>query len=200
MRLMVVEYVDLQEHHTYCGLLFEFFLAFLSASSARLSHLLAIYTSLQKQQQFSSSWGPNWGPPLKLPIHHSTVVMRGLRAALNWDPIMPGTASLSGSYGLVRCCFPAGFGYYTALWIDRVKAMSQGGWHTLVPDESRSTLPTFIIVILFIYWHFKPFRFHFDLEYHILSLCFSWFSDMIYDIVSDFFYQFRSTSLERVCP
>ena len=36
-------------------------------------------------------------PPLKAPVHHSTTILRGLMAALNWAPIMTRDASLSDS-------------------------------------------------------------------------------------------------------
>ena len=46
-----------------------------------------------------ASWGKNWEH------HHSTIVLRGLRKALNWAPIMPQDVRLSSSYTPDRCCF-----------------------------------------------------------------------------------------------
>ena len=44
---------------------------------------------------------PNCAHPLKPRVHHSIIVLRGLRAAPNWAPILHGDANLSDS----RCKF-----------------------------------------------------------------------------------------------
>ena len=44
--------------------------------------------------------------PMKLPVHHNTMVFIGLLGAFNWAPIVPRDASLSDSYTSDGCCFP----------------------------------------------------------------------------------------------
>ena len=48
--------------------------------------------------QLRLSWKPS--------NHQSTIILRGLRRALNLSPIMPGNASHSDSYRSDRYCFP----------------------------------------------------------------------------------------------
>ena len=38
--------------------------------------------SCPRDSRLSASWGANWGPPLEPPVHHSTIVLRGLRGLL----------------------------------------------------------------------------------------------------------------------
>ena len=45
--------------------------------------------------RLSASWWPNWGPPLKLLVHHITIVLRGFRVTMNWTPIVPTDVRLS---------------------------------------------------------------------------------------------------------
>merc|ERR1719452_424233 len=40
---------------------------------------------------------------LKLPIHHSTIVLRGLMGSITWSAIMPRNARLGKSMRLVGC-------------------------------------------------------------------------------------------------
>ena len=45
--------------------------------------------SCPRDWRLSASWGPN-GVPISNPSdHHSTIVMKDLRGALNWSPILP---------------------------------------------------------------------------------------------------------------
>ena len=51
--------------------------------------------SCPRDWRFSASWSAQLKDLLKPFVHHSTIVLRGLRDALYWSPIMPRDASLS---------------------------------------------------------------------------------------------------------
>ena len=48
--------------------------------------------------------GPDWGPRWNPSDHHNTMVLKGLRGALNWAPIKPRDASLPDSGCIVLQC------------------------------------------------------------------------------------------------
>ena len=45
--------------------------------------------SCQRAWRLSASWASNWGPHWSPWDHHSTIVVRGFRGALNWSPLHP---------------------------------------------------------------------------------------------------------------
>ena len=44
--------------------------------------------SCPRDWRLLASWEVNWGPPWNPSGHHSTIILRGLREALNWLPLM----------------------------------------------------------------------------------------------------------------
>ena len=51
--------------------------------------------SCPRDWHLSASWGPNWWPPWNSSEYYSTIVLRGLRRAVIWSPIIPRDSNTS---------------------------------------------------------------------------------------------------------